>query len=225
MIGKNPYMCVYPSPLPWPLAVRIQPRSLERCEGSHHFSRNRAGALTCSPLSQPKRHRPPWSSATERPQHAAVAAIVSARVVRTGRAWSWEMGPPSALLLHAATPCNVATRQHAGLRRATGHKSQWGGTMPQAWARRSARSSSCSRASAPELQGGRGSWPRPATGQSRQWAAPLPPPMRLPHSLATPARAAHDLPSSPFDIQDISLPATWPWALYCGSHDRRDPAT
>ena len=33
------------------------------------------------------------------------------------------MRPPSALLLHAAAPCSVATRHHAGLRRAAGHKS------------------------------------------------------------------------------------------------------
>ena len=58
---------------------------------------------------------------------------------------------------------------------------EWGHVYPKAWARRPARSSGCSRASAPELQGARCSWPRPATGQSRQWAAPLPPPMRLPH--------------------------------------------
>ena len=36
------------------------------------------------------------------------------------------MRPPSALLLHVAAPCSVATRHHAGLRRAAGHKS--GGT-------------------------------------------------------------------------------------------------
>ena len=131
----------------------------------------------------------------------------SARLPRpTGRPRVPNAGP---------APCSVATRVDEAPRWAEARcrSQEWGKQDRQTWARRRARSSGCSRASAPELQGARSSWPRPATGQSRQWAAPLPPPMRLPHSLATHARAAHDLPSPPFDIQDISLPAAWPWAL------------
>ena len=77
-----------------------------------------------------------------------------------------------------------------------------------AFSGRSARPAGCSRASASVHPGAEGSWRIPGYGQSRPRAALEAPARCLPHPLARSARAAHDLPSSPFVWQDFSLVAT-----------------
>ena len=96
-------------------------------------------------------------------------------------------------------------------------------STPQAGFRWLARLAGCSCASASVHRVADGSWPRPATGGTRHWAAPLPPSRHIPHPLTTPARCAHRFALPPFDIQVILGGASGPWAP-SGSGIRRDAA-
>ena len=118
------------------------------------------------------------------------------------------------------------TRRRARLRttQAGSMSRRKGREAPVAGARRAAQSPGCPRASSSMHGVADGGCARPAHRLIRPWAAPEPSLRHLPHSLATPARAAHDIPSPPFVLQDISLVATEALAP-CGSHDRRDRAT
>ena len=133
------------------------------------------------------------------------------------------MRPPSALLLHAAAPCNVATRQHALLRRAAGPKSG-GFRMP-----RLGHDAVHGRQAAPVP-------PHPSFSLPRELAQD-PPPANLgsgqlhchPRCVSlTPSRHLHGprmispRPPSSCRISLWSLRRRW---RPCGSHDRRDRAT
>ena len=133
------------------------------------------------------------------------------------------MRPPSALLLHAAALCSVATRQHAGLRRAAGHKS--GGRiflMPGHDGLHGRQA-----ALVPPHPSFRG---RAAVGQD-------PPPANLGSGqlhchprcvFLTSQRSmitARTNPARPPSTSRISLWSLRGHGRYCGSHDRRDPAT
>ena len=133
------------------------------------------------------------------------------------------MRPPSALLLHAAAPSSVATRQHAGLRRAAGHKS--GGPcflMPGHDGLHGRQA-----ALVPPHPSFRG---RAAVGQD-------PPPANLgsgqlhchPRCVSLTSQrsmiTARTNPPRPPSTSRISLWSLRGHGRYCGSHDRRDPAT
>ena len=70
----------------------------------------------------------------------------------------------------------------------------------------------CPRACASAHNGLAGSWPRPAHGQTRHWAALPLAPTHIPHPLVTPHRCARHFASLPFDIQEIYGGASGPLA-------------
>ena len=138
-------------------------------------------------------------------------------------AWSWDMRPPSALLLHASAPCSVATRHHAGLRRAAGHKS--GGPKTA----RLGHDGVHGRQAAPV--------PRHPSFRGLAAVGQDPPPANLgsgqlhchPRCVSlTPWRHMHGprmIYPRPPSTSRISRCRLRGHGRSCGSHDRRDPAT
>ena len=114
----------------------------------------------------------------------------------------------------AAAPRSVETWRGAGLLTAeVRRRSKRGCTEARkARARPRAQASGCPRACASVHCLDAGSWPRPAHGQTRHWAALPPAPTHIPHPLATPHRCARHFASLPFVIQEIYGGASGPLA-------------
>ena len=136
-----------------------------------------------------------------------LAADLSSYALRAPVARHIRQTPAVARLLHCssrggAAPAKLVTGRAAGCSQST-----WTGDF-QACQRCLTLSAGHRRASATVHTQRNGVGAIPAHRLIRPWAAPGPPSRHLPHSLATHARAAHDFPSFPFVIQDISWGAT-----------------
>ena len=171
----------------------------------------RAGGLRWACLSQPT--WPPTPLELGIP--AAAAPRCRGRRVGVGHADSGRLvARAEAVVGAAAAPRTLGTWRHAGLLTAeVRRRSKRGWNRdPTAYARPRAQASGCPRACASAHHLLDGSWPRPAHGQTRHWAALPPAPTHIPHPLATPHRCARHFASLPFAIQEIYGGASGPWA-------------
>ena len=171
----------------------------------------RAGGLRWACLSQPT--WPPMR--LELGSRAAAAPRCRGGGVHVGRADSTLLvARAEAGVGAAAAPRSMETWRGAGLLTAEARRrSKRGWTEARtARARPRAQAFGCPRACASVHCLDAGSWPRPAHGQTRHWAALPPAPTHIPHPLATPHRCARHFASLPFEIQEIYGGASGPWA-------------